>query len=613
MDDPSAILLINRDRDFLEATCRSVRGSGYSVLTAMDMRGALSAIAGQGVGLIICDNTLADVSGYDFLHYLKCDPLRDSIPFVFLVPVNDQGRAFKAFQLGATDFLVYPLEEAALIARIREILPRTPDVSGEPTVPPAVDAGGDVAGTEPGQVAVERRKSKRIHPLPPLRIEVSRDGILWMPCRLRNFSPTGMFLETSLLGKPGSKLAIRLHMPQGPQVIEAHIKHVSFENELQSAGIGVEVDDLGEWAGVFEYLNSVMDIAKSHVPTDEGASESGQGPSARMKALLAQASSIEKTATQLLGQDRPKEPSLNTRFYHSMVGKQLDSYKAMSFIGSGNMGGVFKAWDVSLERLVALKIISHDLSNKEKFRDMFIKEARFVSKLDHPNIAHIYNIGNTNDILYYAMEYINGETLLDLIKKGQNLNTLRGLELLIKICETLDFVTKQNIIHRDIKPANIMINDKGILKIVDFGVAKLVDVNAKEASQEGIVGSPLYMSPDCIEGRPLDQRSDIYSLGATFYHVLTGSPPYTGDNAEEVLLKHMKGELTPPKVKNPKVPTPLSRIIERMMARDPEDRYQQYQDIVTNLEALRSRALRIQRMKNATLVFRVKDNEIVEV
>jgi serine/threonine-protein kinase len=237
---------------------------------------------------------------------------------------------------------------------------------------------------------------------------------------------------------------------------------------------------------------------------------------------------------------------------------------------------------------------------------MFISEARIVSKLEHPNIAHIYNIGNTNDILYYAMEFILGNTLKDLINKGVNLNTLKGLEYFITTCQALDFVSKKNIIHRDVKPANIMINHKGTLKIVDFGVAKTVDADAYKAQQEGIVGSPYYMSPECIEGRPLDHRSDIYSLGASFYHAFAGCLPFEGKNAEEVLLKHLNDQCVPPTDRNPKVPKLLGKIIMKMMARDPANRYQTYEEIIDELKSLRSRALKFQNLKNATLILKTR-------
>ncbi|MDD5204641.1 MAG: serine/threonine-protein kinase [Desulfobacterales bacterium] len=258
---------------------------------------------------------------------------------------------------------------------------------------------------------------------------------------------------------------------------------------------------------------------------------------------------------------------------------------------------------MALEREVAIKVISYELASQETFRDMFIKEARTISKLDHPNIAHIYYIGDTDNILYFVMEFITGQTLKNLIDQRMNLNTLRGLEYLITTCQALDFVSNKNIIHRDIKPENLMIDGKGSLKIVDFGVAKTIDAD-KPAKQEGIVGSPLYMSPDCIAGRALDHRSDIYSLGASFYHAFTGFPPFEGKDAEEVLLKHLNDPCIPLNERNPKVSRSLGSIIERMMAKEPADRYQNYGGIIKDLRALRTKALRFQQLKNSTLIIK---------
>ncbi|MFC1863472.1 protein kinase, partial [Thermodesulfobacteriota bacterium] len=604
------ILLINREDGFLETTRDLLRKAGYSVITAMDMRGALTALQSDAVKLIICDNALQDVSGYDFLRYIKNDPLRDAIPFVFFVPVNDQGHAFKAFELGAKDFLVYPMDGKDFTNRIRDIITPPEQPSETPEEGPKKK---DAPKKQYGEIEIDlddQRQGGRLQPHPHLDVEVSRDGMLWMPGKIGDFSEEGMFLETPLLAKPGASLQIRISMSNNQYIINGEIKHLSFGSQNQSAGIGIEIENTQEWQTAYSYLSSAIGSAGE------------QGKERKENLGVESSGQIEETVMMtredyqaVLSKPPPDEPeeeqSLDSKFYRSLIGKELDTYKALSFIGAGNMGGVFKGWDMSLEREVALKIISYDLSSQEKFREMFIKEARFISKLDHPNIAHIYYIGNTNDILFYAMEFINGQTFLDFIQKGKNLNTLKGLSYFVTICEGLDFVSKQNIIHRDIKPENIMINDKGILKIVDFGVAQVVDANKGEAKHEGIVGSPLYISPDCIEGISLDHRSDIYSLGATFYHAFTGSPPYEGDNYEEVLMKHLNGNLTPLKQKNPKISNALGSIVQKMMSRKPDDRYQNYPEIIEDLQALRNRALKFQRLKNATLIFRVKNNKVM--
>jgi serine/threonine-protein kinase len=608
MTDKNDILLINREKGFLEAMSSALRQSGYEVHTAMDMRGALTVLSSHPVGLIICDNKLQDISGYDFLIYLKSDPLRDSIPFVFFVPVNDQGRVSKAFEMGAIDFLVYPIEVEDFVKCIHDI---------KASIPPKRDSttsrvSSEDAPVQPGKKGeaprIERRTSIRKSTLPHLAIELSRDGILWLPGKIKNFSRGGLLVETAVLGKPGVLLNIRISIPNGDSYFRGHIKHVSFGDFQKPAEIAIQIEDCEEWRQIFTYLDSLIGKAASAPINAEGNEQERSNAHNRKTVLLSREQSKEVINSALLanGLKETEEESIETRFYHSLIGKQLDNYKAVSFIGSGSMGGVFKGWDVALEREVALKVISYRLSSQKKFRKLFVKEARLISKLDHPNIAHIYYIGNTNDILYFAMEFISGDSLADIIEARRNLNTMRGVDYLITICQTLDFVSKKHIIHRDIKPANIMITNTGVLKIVDFGIAQIYNSNTNETKNEGIAGSPSYISPDVIQGRPLDHRSDIYSLGTTYYHALTGSPPYVGDDMEEVFLKHLDAKFTPIKVKNPKVSSAFGKIIEKMMARIPKDRYQSYEEIIQDLDVLRSRAVKFQQLKNATLMLKIK-------
>jgi DNA-binding response OmpR family regulator/predicted Ser/Thr protein kinase len=599
------ILFINRDKILLEDLGESLREQGYAVHTANDMRGALSILSVNSVGVIICDNTLQDVTGYDFLRFLKNDPLREKIPFIFLVPINDQGRAVNAIKLGASDFIVYPITIEELVSRIREVVltPKHTDPVKQQLPSESLTMTSMHSNTEDSDP--EKRKSKRVHPLSSIRVDVSRNGVFWLPAQIKNINREGMFLETSLLGKAGAEIYVKVALPSGTSIIKGQVKHIAFKNYNPSAGIGVEVEKNAQWIEILQYVISI--IKKADSPSATGSLAGSIMP----RNIRAQTASIGGNSNEAkgAGPSTPRvkvNPTYELRFYQSLVGKQMDNYKAVSFIGSGAMGGVFEGWDIALERKVALKVISYRLASKESSRNMFIKEARLVSKLDHPNIAHMYHIGNVNEILYFAMEYIDGITMSDMIKKGDKFNTLKGLNYLVTICEAMDFVGQNNIIHRDIKPANIMINDKGIVKIVDFGVAKIVDVNGDENKKEGIVGSPYYISPEAIDGRQLDVRSDIYSLGASFYHAFIGSPPFEGSNAEEVLTKHLKQPLTPLKKKNHKVSPSLGKVIERMMEKAPEKRYQDYRSIVKDLKGLESRAQTFQKLKNATLIFKIK-------
>ena len=604
MSEKNEILLMNRDKGFLEAMAGFLREAGFKVHTALEMHEALLALTFHPVGLILCDNVLQDVTGYDFLRFLKNDPLRDSVPFIFFVPINDQGRAFKAFEWGADDFLVYPMEVEDFVSRIKEILALqypadkdTPAETEEATSPSPFDT------TKP--LPHERRQTKRKQPLPNLKVSLSRDEILWMPGKIKNFSRDGMLVITSLLGKPGVSLMVKFPLPQGLVTIKGHIKHVAFDDFRQPVGIGITFAEDSAWHEINDYFASLINSAAA------GASkkESGEQQTPPALSISRQTGTVflpyegSEGEDLLLSASAPKteEETYESQFYHSLVGKQLGGYKAVCFIGSGSMGGIFKGWDSALEREVALKVISFELSSQETFREMFIKEARLISKLDHPNIAHIYSIGDTDGILFFAMELIAGETLSDLIIKHGNLNTLKGLDYLLTVCQTLDFVRQKNIIHRDIKPENIVINDKGVLKIVDFGVAKKIDVNAPGNVPEGIVGSPLYISPESISGQVIDHRSDIYSLGATFYHVFTGYPPFEGNDTKAILLHHLNSKSRPLKERNPKVSVFLSRIIEKMMAKDPQERYQNYKAIVQDLQSFRSMVIQAKNKRNTFL------------
>ena len=415
-----------------------------------------------------------------------------------------------------------------------------------------------------------------------VNIEISRDGVLWMPGQITNINEQGLQIETALLGKLGMLLYIRVLLPGGKHVIvNSHIKHISMSKHPSSAEIGVEIDESIEWIEIYNYIAKLMGIVKKPSATDKIPAERDSGASKIIRVADQKKQSADPLSHDI--NDPGSDRALERKFYRSLIGKQLGNYKAVSFIGAGSMAGVFKGWDVVLERNVALKVISYKLSTIAPFRDMFIKEGRLVSRLNHPNIAQIYHIDQMDDVFYFVMELISGGTLADMIKDRNKLNIAKSLEHFITICRTLDFVSKQNVVHRDIKPANIMIDDRGILKIVDFGIAVVNDETNKNIKPNKGFGSPLYASPECILGRPLDCCSDIYSLGATFYHVFAGEPPFDGDSAEIITNKHLNEYSVPVKKRNPMVSIDLSDIIEKMMAKKPQERYQNYRALLNDL------------------------------
>ena len=578
------ILFINTDYDFRERMISRLRDSGYAVHTATEMRAALSALSDNSVGLIVCDKELDDIGGYEFLSFIKKDPLRESIPLMFLVPLNDQAHPFKAFELGAVDYLVYPLSFETLIGRIEEVLGPAPEKTAsepEDSASPAVET----SATE----------SSQTNALAGLNAEVSRDGVIWMPSRIKGFTSDSIAVETSLFGKKGVSLMIRFKRPEGIFVVNGRINDISFVDFQKPADIDIAVEKNDNWRLVYRFLAHPGD-AQAGQPPPEDATEADKNPNDdEFEATIALTDdgdeSSDISGEELQRKAARKRQSYDIRFYNSIIGKQLDNYRALSLIAAGSMGGVLQGWDVALEREVALKIISFELSSKEEFREMFIKEARVVSKLNHPNIAQIYNIGSSNDILYYAMEFIDGLTLKDIIHKYHKLKFPKGLTLLITVCKAMELVYQNSIVHRDIKPANIMITGKGVTKIVDFGVAHTKEFGklGKSNDTQKLMGTPLYMSPEQIAGLTLDHRSDMYSLGATFYHAFSGGAPFNAKEVSKVMDLHLNATVPPLCERDANIPSEFSKIIEKMMAKDPNHRYQSFNEIASEIAQLRSR------------------------
>lgn len=583
MDAKSYILLVNREKRYAQTISDALVNSGYQVLIETTMQGALNLIAGNKTAIVVSDCELGDANGYDFLAHMKKSPGLKSVPFVFLVSSRfivdsldeEVAKILKAFDMGAVDFIVDTMDEdiaRLLVKRIKKVLP----ANALEKTPPAEPQPEPVAEIKPP--GPERRDSQRIVPGQVAIIELSRDGVLWMPGRITNINDQGLQIETSLLGRLGMLLYIRISLTGGKNIIAtSHIKHIAIKKDSSSAEIGLELDESVEWIKIYNYVAKLMGLAKKPSDTAEMPPEKTGIQIAGDKKQYIYVDPHLKSAD-----DAESGRSLEIKFYRSLIGKQLGNYKAMSFIGAGSMAGVFKGWDVLLERNVALKVISYKLSAIPSYRDMFIREARMVSKLTHPNIAQIYHIDQRDDLFYFVMELISGGTLVEFIKDRNKLNIAKTLEHLITVCRTLDFVTKQNIVHRDIKPANIMIDERGVLKVVDFGVAVVIDETTKLNKIEGF-GSPLYASPECILGQSLDICSDIYSLGATFYHVLAGVPPFEGDTVEDVIKKHLNEYMVPLKKRNPMVSVDLSDIIDKMMAKKPNERYSSYRALLGDL------------------------------
>jgi serine/threonine-protein kinase len=255
------------------------------------------------------------------------------------------------------------------------------------------------------------------------------------------------------------------------------------------------------------------------------------------------------------------------------------------------MAEVYLAEQRSLGRQVALKVLQSALARDGSYVLRFQNEARAAAALVHANIVQIYEVGQHEGIHFIAQEYVRGKNLAELLRRQASLNPRLVLDILRQVAAALCKAAEQGIIHRDLKPDNILLSHSGEVKVADFGLARMESVDAKTLTQVGVaMGTPLYMSPEQIEGRPVDVRSDIYSLGVTCYHLLAGAPPHSGDTALAVALHHLN---TPPKpLENVRtdLPSGFARVIHRMMAKRPEQRYQTPHELLADLRSLAGQA-----------------------
>ena len=269
-------------------------------------------------------------------------------------------------------------------------------------------------------------------------------------------------------------------------------------------------------------------------------------------------------------------------------GVVLGDFLIEKLLSRGGMGEVFLAKQISLDRPVALKVLQQKHTEDKEYVESLFKEARAAAKLSHPNIVQAYAVGEDNGIFYFAMEYIRGETFKQILKREKSIEFTRAATVVRDIARALGAAWKeQKLVHQDIKPDNIMLDANGFAKLADLGLAKVATGGPEETADEGdeVLGTPQYISPEQLTGVPTDIRSDIYSLGATFYHFVTGRFPYVADTGDEIARMHVESTLQPPKEVNPALPEALNKIIIKMMAKDINSRYQSAEALIDDLDA----------------------------
>jgi len=276
------------------------------------------------------------------------------------------------------------------------------------------------------------------------------------------------------------------------------------------------------------------------------------------------------------------------KIQEAQAGTQIPGYKLGAKIGSGAMAAVFKAKQLSLDRTVAIKVLPRRLSENAEFVERFYREGQAAAKLNHANIVQAIDVGEAGGYHYFVMEYVRGHTLYDELISEEALTEQRALEIIIQIARALEHAHKQGLIHRDVKPKNIMITRDGVAKLADMGLARTAaDEEVAQAEAGRAFGTPYYISPEQIRGEvDIDFRADIYSLGATLYHAITGHVPFDAPTPAAVMHKHLKEPLIPPDHINTALSTGIGEIVEVMMAKDRDHRYSSTGDVLMDLEAV---------------------------
>ena len=257
-------------------------------------------------------------------------------------------------------------------------------------------------------------------------------------------------------------------------------------------------------------------------------------------------------------------------------------YKIIDKIGVGGSSTVYLARDLKTNEVVAIKILHPNYAQDKKFVQRFIREIKIIMNLKHPNILKLYDYGFVDDIPYYVTEYVQGKTLKDILKEKGRLSINEAKKIILDILNVLSYVHKNGIVaHRDIKPGNIMIDKEGNVKLMDFGIAK---IEGSSLTQETSFYTPLYASPEQIKGEKVDIRSDIYSLGATFYEMIVGKPPFTGKSALNITMKQLQEKPEPISKYVPEIDKNFEDIILKMLEKNPNDRFQTPEEVINSLQ-----------------------------
>ncbi len=270
-------------------------------------------------------------------------------------------------------------------------------------------------------------------------------------------------------------------------------------------------------------------------------------------------------------------------------GQRIGGYEIIGKLGEGGLGVVYKARQLSMGRIVALKVLHERWVTDDEFRKRFLVEARLVGRLSHPNLIQVIDVGRYKSTLYFSMEFVDGEPVDATLDREGRMDLQSTVSIAIQVASALEYLHQRRIVHRDVKPGNIMVTKGGIAKLGDFGFVKS-SLESVLSTEGEVLGTPDYISPEAARGeKNLDFRSDLYSLGTTLYHMLTGNPPF-GGSVSDVMDQHIKSEPRPISAVVKDLPPKMIEVVERLMKKKPADRYQNFSELLNDLDEVRRAA-----------------------
>jgi Protein kinase domain len=298
------------------------------------------------------------------------------------------------------------------------------------------------------------------------------------------------------------------------------------------------------------------------------APKGGRGPTERQDTLLL---SDVPQATVLM-QEGVVPPVVSAQLSSAALAALAQRYDILGEAGSGNMGNVYKARDRETGETVALKLLKPEIASDQAMMERFKNELLFARKITHKNVCRVYEFNRLSGIAYTSMEFVEGESLRSVLNRFGGLPLRKGIDLVLQVCSGLKEAHAQGIVHRDLKPENVMIDAQGNVKIMDFGIARSMEALTRMTGS--MAGTPAYMAPEQVAGKPVDHRTDIYSLGLIMYEVFTGKQAFEADNAVAVALKQLRESPPPPHEVEPSIPVPVERAILKCLEKEPPRRFQ---------------------------------------